>query len=474
MAEPFVAVVMAAGQGTRMKSELPKVLHRVAGRPLYAHVTDAALRAGAQKVAVVVGHGREQVRASIAELFDERVTSAVQEQQLGTGDAVRAGLTVLPEFEGWVVILSGDTPLIHSALIEQLLQAAASGEGPLALLTSRAEDPTGYGRILRNTDGQVTGIREHKDCSEGERQIPEINPAVYAVKASFLRQALSALSTDNAQGELYLTDIVSAAAEQAGVASQPWPLEDTQGVNDRSQLADCETAMRLRIARALARSGVAVRDPATTYVECSVSVEAGAVLEPNVHLRGDTHIGAEATVDTGCVLTDVRVAAGAQLLPYTVASQSVIGERAQTGPFSHLRPNSDMGEGSKVGNFVEMKQTNLGPGSKANHLAYIGNGEIGRDVNIGAGTIFCNYDGFRKHTTTLKDGVFIGSDSQLVAPVTVGVGAYVGTGTTLTRNVPDDALALSRTKQVNKEGYASRLKARFKAAKEAALAKKKS
>jgi bifunctional UDP-N-acetylglucosamine pyrophosphorylase/glucosamine-1-phosphate N-acetyltransferase len=308
-------------------------------------------------------------------------------------------------------------------------------------------------------------IREHKDASEDELRVREVNPGVYAFKADFLREALGKLSTRNAQGELYLTDVVEQAARVSSVHTLAWNFLDTQGVNDRAQLAACETSMRLRFAQALARAGVTVRDPATLYAEATVCVEIGATLEPNVHLRGNTVIGSDARIDTGAVLTNVKVARGAILKPYTVATDSVIGSEAQVGPFTHLRPHSELGEQAHVGNFVELKKTRLGKGSKANHLAYLGDGEVGDNVNVGAGTIFCNYDGFNKHVTTLEDDVFIGSDSHLIAPIRVGKGAYVGTGTTVTHDVPAGALALSRVKQVNREGYADKLKARFKAAK---------
>lgn len=468
MSVPFVAVILAAGQGTRMKSELPKVLHAVAGLPMYAHVTRAAIEAGAERVSIVVGHGRDAVMKDVAARFDARVTTSVQEKQLGTGDAVRAGLLPFSDFTGWVVILCGDTPLVHAELVKALVAQIAEATGPLVMLTTKMDDATGYGRIVRGAQGQVLRVREHKDASPKERAIKEMNPGVYAVRADFLREALGKLSTQNAQGELYLTDVVEQAAAAGGVATLDWGIEDTQGVNDRAQLAACETVMRLRIAQRWARAGVGVRDPATTYIEASVQIAPDALIEPNVHLRGNTTIAAGAHIDTGCVLQNVRVARNAHLKPYTVASDSVIGERAETGPFAHLRPDTIMEIESKVGNFVEMKKTRLGPRSKASHLSYLGDGEIGEGVNIGAGTIFCNYDGFQKHVTVLEDDVFIGSDSQIVAPVRVGKGAYVGTGTTVTMDVPADALALSRTKQVNKEGYAARLKARFKAAKEAA------
>jgi bifunctional UDP-N-acetylglucosamine pyrophosphorylase/glucosamine-1-phosphate N-acetyltransferase len=467
MTADFAAIVLAAGQGTRMKSALPKVLHGVLGIPMYAHVVRALLEAGVEHSVLVVGHGREAVAADASARFGARVSCAVQERQLGTGDAVRAGLSGLPaDYAGWVLVLCGDTPLVHAELVRALLEAARGCPGPVVMLTGEQADPTGYGRIVRDASGRILRIREHKDASPEERAIREVNPGIYAFRAPYLRAALGRLSTDNAQGELYLTDVIEQASAE-GVLGVPWSFADTQGVNDRAQLAQCEVALRTRLVTRLAQSGVTVRDPATTYVEAGVEIAPDVTLEPNVHLRGSTKVAAGAHIETGCVLTDVSVERGAHLKPYTVAAQSRIGKDAETGPFTHLRPDSVMEEGSKVGNFVEMKKTRLGKNSKASHLSYLGDGEIGADVNIGAGTIFCNYDGFNKHTTTLEDGVFIGSDSQLVAPVRIGRGAYVATGTTITKDVPADALALSRVKQDNKEGYAARLKARFKAAKEA-------
>jgi bifunctional UDP-N-acetylglucosamine pyrophosphorylase/glucosamine-1-phosphate N-acetyltransferase len=478
MTVEFVAIVLAAGQGTRMKSSLPKVLHPLLGIPMYAHVVKAVLEAGIEQSVLVVGHGRDAVEADVSARFSDlpsggkrRIRCALQERQLGTGDAVRAGLSgIAADYAGWVLVLCGDTPLVHADLVRALTEAAEHCSGPLVMLSSEVADPSGYGRIVRDANGRIQRIREHKDASAEERAIREVNPGVYAIRAPFLRAALGRLSTDNAQGELYLTDVVEQAAPE-GVVGVPWPFADTQGINDRAQLAECEQALRARKVRALAQSGVTVRDPSTTYIEAEVQVEPDVTLEPNVHLRGKTRVAAGAYIDTGCVLTDVVVDAKAHLKPYTVAAQSRIGAQAETGPFTHLRPECVLEEQAKVGNFVEMKKTRLGPGSKASHLSYLGDGEIGRDVNIGAGTIFCNYDGFNKHKTILEDEVFIGSDSQLIAPIRVGKGAYVATGTTLTHDVPADALALSRVKQSNKEGYAARLKARFKAVKEAAKKK---
>jgi len=464
----FAAVVLAAGQGTRMKSALPKVLHPIAGRPMVCWPIEAALDAGAERVVVVLGHGKEAVEDALRADFGGDVETALQAEQRGTGHAVQCAIPALADYDGPVVILYGDVPLIEPEAIAALVDAR--GEAPLSLLTCRAADPTGYGRILRE-GGAVVAIREQKDCSDAERAIDEINPGLYAAGAAFLREALGGLSDDNAQGELYLTDIVATAAKGGGARGVDWPLESLQGVNDRAQLADATAVMRRRVATRHARAGVTIRDLSRVDIDHRVTIEADAVLEPGVVLRGQTRVGAGAHLDVGCVITDSTIAAGAYLKPYSVVSESEVGERAEVGPFSHLRPGSVMKAKSKVGNFVEMKKTVLGEGSKANHLAYLGDGRIEKDVNVGAGTIFCNYDGFQKHLTVLEEGCFIGSDSQLVAPITVGKGAYVGTGTTVTKNVPADALAVGRAKQQNKEGYASRLRGRLqakaKAAKEA-------
>jgi bifunctional UDP-N-acetylglucosamine pyrophosphorylase/glucosamine-1-phosphate N-acetyltransferase len=456
----FVAVVLAAGQGTRMKSARPKVLHSVAGWPMVAWPVEAALAAGASRVVVVVGHGREEVEKDIRARWDDRVRTAVQADQRGTGHAVQCAMDAIGEASD-VVILYGDVPLLEAEAIEKL--RAARGDRPLALLTCRAPDPTGYGRILRE-NGAVVGIREHKDASAAERTIDEINPGVYAVETSFLRDALKALRSDNAQGELYLTDVVSRAAPN--VASVEWPIASLAGVNDRAQLAEASKAMYRRIAARHAVNGATVRDLDQAFIDATVAIEPDAIIEHGVTLRGKTRIGQGARIDVGSVLTDVEVDANANVKPYTIAQSSRIGAGAQVGPFSHLRPGSELGPDVHVGNFVETKKTTMAKGSKANHLAYLGDGIIEEDVNVGAGTIFCNYDGFQKHTTVLEKGSFIGSDSQLVAPVRVGKGAYVATGTTVTKNVPDDALAVGRVRQSNKEGYASRLRARMRAAAE--------
>jgi bifunctional UDP-N-acetylglucosamine pyrophosphorylase / glucosamine-1-phosphate N-acetyltransferase len=459
----FVAIVLAAGQGTRMKSALPKVLHPLLGRPMLSYPVQAALDAGAEKVVVVVGHGREQVQAELARRFDARVTCALQPEQRGTGDAARCGAAAVADFAGRLLVLYGDAALITAAPLRSLLARAAAASGPLALITATLPDASGYGRILRDADGRVVAIREQRDCSAQERAIGEFNPGVYAIAAPFFHDAIAKLGTDNAQGELYLTDLVALAAQAGGVSDVAWDAGELEGINDRAELAARERALRLRACREHAQRGVTIRDPESTFIDADVELDPDVTIESQVHLRGRCRIAAGALIDVGCVLRDVSVNARARLLPYTVATASVIGEDAQVGPFSHLRPDSQLGPSAHVGNFVETKKTRMGRGAKANHLAYLGDGVIGANVNVGAGTIFCNYDGFSKHTTVLEDGAFIGSDSQLVAPVTVGEHAYVATGTTVTADVPPGDLAIGRARQVNKAGLGARLRERLAA-----------
>lgn len=463
---PLTAIVLAAGQGTRMKSARPKVLHELAGRPMIHHVVEAAMAAGAEDVIVVVGHGRAEVSAYLTRAFGDRVRTAVQEVQKGTGHAVRCALPSLSARADRVMVLYGDTPLLDAAELSALAHALDTNtkdpSALLSMLTVRVSDPTGYGRIVRDAGGRVVRIVEHKDATAEEHAIDEVNPGIYVARSAFLREAVGALVPNNAQAELYLTDIVEAAARTpGGVASvlgrDPASLA---GINDRAQLAAAEDILYGRIADRIRRAGATVRTSAR--IDASVVVESDAVIEHAVVLRGATTVGAGARVDVGSVLTDVTVAAGAVVKPYTIGQSAFIGEAAQIGPFSHLRPDSHIEAEAHIGNFVETKKTVVRRGAKANHLAYLGDGDIGAGSNIGAGTIFCNYDGFKKHKTTIGAGAFIGSDTQLVAPVRVGAGAYVATGTTVTQDVPEGALAISRVKQQNKEGYADKLKARLK------------
>lgn len=459
------AVILAAGQGTRMKSELPKVMHALCGRPLVYYPIRAAIDGGCEDVVVVVGHGRERVEAYVKATFGDRVRLAIQEKQLGTGDAARAGMSAVPCSATRVVIFYGDVPLLEGTDLAPVIAAAGDG---LGMATCELDDPFGYGRILRNAAGEVIGVREQKDLKgDAENAITEMNPGIFSCGAPLLRDALAALTPNNAQGEYYLTDIIGYAVNKGlRVATTDTRGEIADGVNDRAQLVAAEAKLAARIVTRWQKSGVTIR--AGVSIEESVVIEPDATIEQNVVLRGKTKVHRGAVIDVGSVLTNVIVERGANVKPYTVATDSRIGPRAQVGPFSHLRPESDLGEDVHVGNFVETKKTRLGKGSKANHLAYLGDGEIGSGVNVGAGTIFCNYDGFAKHTTTIEDGAFIGSDSQLVAPITIGAGAYVATGTTVTKSVPANALAISRVPQVNKADYASRLKSKLKSAKDRA------
>jgi bifunctional UDP-N-acetylglucosamine pyrophosphorylase/glucosamine-1-phosphate N-acetyltransferase len=457
------AIVLAAGQGTRMKSTLPKVMHAVSGRPILHYGVEAALDAGCEEVVVVVGHGRAAVEEYLARTFPgDQVRTAFQEQQRGTGDAARVGVAALARPATTLLVMNGDVPLLRGEDLRAVLAPLEEEKAPgLSFAVCVVDDASGYGRVVRE-GGRVALIREDRDLrDDAERAIREINAGIYAASLPLLREALATLAPNNAQGELYLTDIV-AFASNAGerIATVKLAADVLSGVNDREQLEQVDRMMQARILAHWRRAGVTVRGEAR--IEAGVVVEPDVVLESGSVLRGRTRVRRGASVDVGCVLTDVDVGEGATVRPYTVATESRIGARAYVGPFAHLRAESDIGEDAHVGNFVETKKTRMGSGAKANHLAYLGDGVIGAKANVGAGTIFCNYDGFRKHTTTIGEGAFIGSDSQLVAPVTVGANAYVATGTTVTRDVPSDALAIGRAKQENKEGYANRLRARLK------------
>ena len=463
------AIILAAGQGTRMKSAIPKVMHRVCGLPIVHYGVRAALDAGCGQVVVVVGHGRQVVEAYLADAFEgQRVQTVVQERQRGTGDAARVGLGVVRSPMVRALILNGDVPLIGGQDLRAVTLPLDDADAPAAIsfATCVVDDPTGYGRVLRK-EGRVVEVREQRDLRGAhEQHIREINAGIYAANVALLVEALETIVPSNAQEELYLPDVIAFATNASErVATVALGADVLVGVNDREQLSQVEETMHARILRAWRLAGVTVRSGAR--VDAGVVLEPDAVIESGAVLRGSTRIGRGATVEVGCVLTNVTVGAGAVVKPYSVATDSTIGARAQVGPFAHLRRGSDLGEEVHVGNFVETKKTRLGRGAKANHLAYLGDGVIGEGANIGAGTIFCNYDGVEKHTTTIEAGAFIGSDSQLVAPVTIGKNAYVATGTTVTRDVPADALAISRVTQQNKDAYASKLRARFAAARAA-------
>lgn len=448
-----------------MKSRLPKVLHPVAGRPLLHHSIAAAVEAGASRVVVVVSEEtKSSVDAHVASEFPSTpVVTVVQPSPRGTGDAARVALDASGEDADRVLVLCGDTPLIRASDCAPLV-AALGDSASMAVLSCELDDPRGYGRILRDGSGRVTGIVEDRDLSSERRgSLREVNAGVYAARADVLRAGLAGLRNDNAQGEYYLTDVVAHAHSNGGAVAVKGSADALVGVNDRSQLAHAEEALFRRIAERHRLAGVTVRGDAR--IDDTVTIGEDSTIEAGVRLRGKTKIGASVLVDVGSVLTDATVGEGTKIHPYSVLEECAVGPRALIGPFARVRPGSEIGEEAHVGNFVEAKKTKMGKGAKANHLAYLGDGDIGPGANIGAGTIFCNYDGFTKSVTTIAEGAFIGSDSQLVAPVRIGVGAYVATGTTVTQDVPDDALAISRTKQENKLGYASRIKRRLAAKK---------
>lgn len=461
----LTAFVLAAGQGKRMKSRLPKMLHPLAGRPLVHFSITASIAAGAERVVVVTSPDcRGPIDAHAGVAFPSGVvTTVVQSPPRGTGDAARVGLEALGAGASRVLVLYGDTPLLDPEDLRRLLSALDTG-AELAMLSCRLHDPRGYGRVLRDSSGKVLEVREDRDLDAASRsREKEVNAGVYAVVADTLRSGLATLSPDNAQGEYYLTDLVAFCAKRGAVVAIEGSPDALVGINDRVQLAEAEVVLSQRIADRHRLAGVTVR--AGALIDDAVEIGADARIEAGVHLRGKTKIGEGAVVDAGAVVTDSSIGDGAVVFPYSVLADSTVGPRAQIGPFARLRPGSVIDEEAHIGNFVETKKTRVRRGAKAGHLSYLGDGDIGEGANIGAGTIFCNYDGFTKQPTTIGEGAFIGSDSQLVAPVNVGKGAYVATGTTVTRDVPADALAISRVKQETKEGYASRLKARLAARK---------
>jgi len=454
--------IMAAGLGTRMKSDTPKVLHKVAGRPMLHWVVTAARAAGAERVVAILGHRHEQVKAALDASFGAgSVDVALQPEQRGTGHAVQCALpTVDKESDDRiVVILTGDAPLLASERIAELVAAATASPAGMALLSTVPDRDMPYGRLVRDAAGALEKIVEYPDATPAQRALRDTNAGFYAIQLGHLRKDLAALRADNAKGELYLTDLVAHAHTRGGATSIDAPFAEVTGINDKVDLADVERSARRRINEGWMRAGVTMIDPASTYIDAEVGPLGKDVwLGPSVVLRGKTTVGDGVRIDVGCVITDATIADNANVKPYSVIGESAIGPRTQIGPFSHCRPGTRLDEDVHLGNFVETKKAHLMAGAKANHLAYLGDASIGAKANIGAGTITCNYDGINKFQTTIEAGAFIGSDSQLVAPVTVGRDAFVGAGTTVTKDVPRGALALTRVKQVNVEGWADRFR----------------
>jgi bifunctional UDP-N-acetylglucosamine pyrophosphorylase / glucosamine-1-phosphate N-acetyltransferase len=449
-------VVLAAGKGTRMKSTLPKVLHRAGGLPLIEQVFRSADALSPQTITVIVGHQAEGVREGLGERLG--LHFALQEPQLGTGHAVLQAEPALRGRTGTVVLLSGDVPLLRAATLGELVRVHAERRASATVLTAVLEDPDGYGRIVRGADGSIEAIVEHRDATPEQRQIAEINSGIYAFDLAPLFDALRQIGASNAQGEYYLPDLISiyrsrGLGVETVVADDP---REILGVNSRKELADVTAVLKTRRNEELMESGVTIVDPATTFVGPDVTIAADTTIHPGVYLEGRTRIGAGCVIHSGVRIVDSTVDDGVTINNFCVIVESHVARGARIGPFAHIRPQSHVGEDAHVGNFVELKKTALGRGSKANHLSYLGDATIGEKVNVGAGTITCNYDGVSKHQTIIEDGAFIGSDSQLIAPVRIGRGAYVAAGSSVTDDVPPESLAIARSKQTNKEGWVSR------------------
>ncbi|MFI8941396.1 bifunctional UDP-N-acetylglucosamine diphosphorylase/glucosamine-1-phosphate N-acetyltransferase GlmU [Streptomyces syringium] len=472
---PAAVVVLAAGEGTRMKSATPKVLHAICGRSLVGHVVAASRELDPEHLVVIVGHAREQVSAHLAEI-DPATRTAVQYEQNGTGHAVRMGLESLGDsgiaLDGTVVVVCGDTPLLTGATLKALSDTHAADGNAVTVLTAEVPDSTGYGRIVRDDSGAVTAIVEHKDATDAQRAIHEINSGVFAFDAQLLTDALGKVRTDNSQGEEYLTDVLGILREAghrvgAAVAGDH---REILGINNRVQLAEARKLLNERLLHDAMMSGVTVVDPATTWVDVTVTFEPDALVQPGTQLLGATHIATGAEVGPNSRLKDTSVGAGA-VVDNTVADSALIGEGATVGPYAYLRPGTKLGRKSKAGAYVEMKNADIGEGTKVPHLSYVGDATIGEYTNIGAASVFVNYDGVNKHHTTIGSHCRTGSDNMFVAPVTVGDGAYTAAGSVITKDVPPGSLAVARGQQRNIEGWVARKRPGSAAAQAASTAR---
>lgn len=458
---PSVVVILAAGEGKRMKSSAPKVLHTVAGRSLLGHVIEAASTLEPHHLVVVIGHDRDQVQEHLTEIAPWALT-VVQEQQNGTGHAVRVALAGLADrgiatSDGPVVVLTGDTPLLTGRTLVSLMLEHGSTEAAATVLTARLDDPTGYGRIVRGADGSVAGIVEHRDADDAQLLIDEVNSGMYAFDSDALASSLGRLTADNAQGEEYLTDVLGlmradGLTVSASVCEDP---DEILGINDRVQLAEAAAVMRDRINIGWMREGVTIVDPASTWLDIDVELEADVLLRPSVTLRGPTSIASGATIGPGTTLTSCEVGSGAEVI-HTWAELAVIGEGSKVGPFTYLRPGTVLGRDAKAGAYVEIKNSTLGDGAKVPHLSYVGDADIGAGSNIGAATVTVNYDGVEKHRTVVGAHARVGSDTMLVAPVTIGDGAYTAAGSVITDDVPPGAMGVGRSRQRNVDGWVER------------------
>lgn len=446
----LAVVTLAAGKGSRMKSDLPKVLHKLAGKPMLAHVLGSASGLANAKLHVVIGHGAEAVKEQITNF---PITWALQSEQKGTGHAVAQAMPAVDP-EATVLVLYGDVPLIRNETLQQLLDESHDGNA-LSLLTVELTDPSGYGRIVRDNAGNIQAIVEHKDATDLQRQIREVNTGILAVSAKLLNQWLPQLSSNNAQGEYYLTDIIAmAVANGVSVrAIHPQDEFEVQGVNDRLQLAELERVYQRRQADELLRAGVSLADPARIDIRGSLTVGSDVIIDVGCVFEGDVVLEDGVQVGPYSVIKNSRIGAGTEIEAYSLIDEARVAEKCHIGPYARLRPGADLRAKAKVGNFCEVKKSVIGEGSKVNHLTYIGDAQIGRDVNVGAGTITCNYDGVNKFKTEIQDRAFIGSNSSLVAPVVIGEGSTVAAGSVITKDVDAAQLAVARGKQRNIEGW---------------------
>jgi bifunctional UDP-N-acetylglucosamine pyrophosphorylase/glucosamine-1-phosphate N-acetyltransferase len=459
--EQLGIILLVAGQGTRMKSALPKVLHPLGGKALFLHALETARGLGPERVAIVIGHGAKAVQQACS---DGDIRWVTQEKQLGTGHAVSCAREQFAGFDGDILILSGDVPLIREQTLRSMVEHHRRRRATVTLLTAQLNEPKGYGRLLRDAEGTLTGITEEKDASEAERQIREVNAGVYVVAAPFLFHALSSVGNNNQQGEYYLPDIVRIGCGQ-GKTVEIFNIEDRRemlGINTREELAFMEKNLRDSINKKWMLAGVTLQDPDTTYIEEKVRIGKDTMIGPNTHLKGKTVIGERCQIDGNAFLTDMELGDEVWLKFSVVLAGSRIDRGAIVGPFAHLRPGTHLGCNVHIGNFVEAKAAHLGDGTKANHLTYLGDVTIGRDTNIGAGTITCNYDGFNKYKTTIGDRVQVGSDTTLVAPIALGDDVYVATASTVRHDVPSGALVFNQREEKVREGWTEKKRNQMK------------
>lgn len=457
-------IILAAGKGTRMKSEKAKVLHEVGGRPMLSYAIERAKEAGAARTVVIIGHQAEKVREAIP---DEGVVFVEQKEQLGTGHAVMQAEKALKGFKGDILILSGDVPLITADTIRGLMGSHLEGKATLTVLTAEPDDPYGYGRIITDNKGRIKKIVEEKDATSKERSVREINTGIYCVGSDFLFKALKKVEPKNVQKEYYLTDIVGIAVSEKKTVStfKAREFKEVMGINSRIELAEAECIMRTKTLEHLMANGVTIINPSNTYISSSVRIDPDTVVYPGAFISGNTVIGRGCSIGPGSIISDTIVGNDVKIKAYSVIEESEVREGAVIGPVAHIRPQTVIEKGAHIGNFVEVKKSTIGEGSKANHLSYIGDATIGKGVNIGAGTITCNYDGFRKYQTIIEDNVFVGSDTQLIAPVRIGKGSLIGAGTTVTEDVPEDSLVTSRVRQETRKGWTKKWRENKKATK---------